>query len=165
MLPLAVIALAASGAGCPAPAVQTSDNPYLPAEFTHGSRWIAPSPRRLYAVMWSGRAVNGRFSVFAHGFNPVTGINEKIMWVVPNRTSARSGKRISVTWRRHGRTARVQRFGRSGDVPGTRRGRELWVPIYPSILRAPSQGCWKLRIRTGRIRTTMFVLVQPQPQA
>jgi hypothetical protein len=153
--------LSAAVAGCPAPPVHTTPNPLLPREFVRGSRWIAPEPRRLLAVMWSGRAVDGRFSVYARGVNPVTGIAEKIMWVVPARATARANRGMRIAWRRGDR--RYVQDDPSGV--GKPLGKRLDEPlIYPSTLRAPSPGCWRLTLRTGRIKTTMRVLVQPQPQ-
>src|SRR4051794_3766785 len=160
MFAAALLALAVSGAaaGCTAPRVHTDANRLLPYGFKHGSRWIAPDPQRLLAVMWAGRAVGGRFSVYAHGFNPVTGINEKIMWVVPKRKVHLSGSTLRLEWRRDGRNF-VQR---QSGVSGSRHQR--FPRIYPSILAPPSPGCWKLRVKIGRIKETMFVLAQPQPQ-
>ena len=160
MLPAALLAMVVSGAagGCPAPHVHTTANPLLPHGFRHDSRWIAPAPRRLLAVMWAGRAVDGRFSVYAHGFNPVTGINEKIMWVVPRKAVPLSGRTLRFEWRRDGRSVVQSQHG----YPGSRHERS--ARIYPSILVAPSPGCWKLRVKIGRIKETMYVLVQPQPQ-
>jgi hypothetical protein len=161
VVPIALLAIAASGVapGCPAPAVHTDDNALLPAPFNHESTWFSARANRLYAVMWSGRAVDGRFSVYAHGFDPVTHINEKIMWVVPPRAKRLAGTRLRIDWIKDGRVRRVQRFG----------DKRQWVryrheTIYPSILDAPSTGCWQLRLRTGRVRATIHVLVQPQPR-
>jgi hypothetical protein len=161
VLPAAIAALAVTGAasGCPAPHVHTTANPLLPRPFAHGSRWIAPAPRRLLAVMWAGRAVDGRFSVYAHGLDPVTGTAEKIMWVVPWRAVRRSGSTLRLEWTR-GRRRFVQR---QTGVDGSRQQRS--ARIYPSILRPPAPGCWKLRVKINRIEDTMYVLVQPQPRA
>ena len=163
MLPLALLAAAAaaSGPGCPAPAVREADNKFLPPPFNTESRWIAPEQKRLYAVMWSGRAVDGKFSIYAGGHNPVTGINEKIMWVVPERATPLATNRIRLEWRR-GDTTFVQNYGPRGDGPDYTRLR--FGRIYPSILEPPSPGCWKLRVQTGRIKVTMYVIVTPPPQ-
>jgi hypothetical protein len=109
--------------------------------------------------MWSGRAVDGRFSIYAHGFNPVTGINEKIMWVVAPQAKRLASTRLRIDWIKDGRRRRVQRFG-----DRRRWARYRHETVYPSVLDAPSTGCWKLRIRTGRVHATMYVLVQPQPR-
>jgi hypothetical protein len=163
VVPIALLAIAAAGVapGCPAPAVHTDDNALLPAPFDHGSRWFAARPGTLYAVMWSGRAVDGRFSVYAHGFNPVNGINEKIMWVIPYRLRRLASTRLRIDWIKDGRRQRVQRYG---DSPRHSDGARHYI-VYPSILRAPSTGCWKLRLTSGHIHVGMHVLVQPQPRA
>ena len=158
---LSIALLAAAASGCPAPPVRTADNPLLPREFVRGSRWIGPKKRRLYAVLWAGRAVQGRFSVYAHGFNPVTGINEKIMWVVPAKATGLSASWLRLEWRR-----RDRRFvQRNTGYPGRDYARTRAPRIYPSILEPPDPGCWKLRVRTGHIKSTMYVIVQPQPSA
>ena len=162
MLPLALLALVAAGSApaCPAPLVHTHDNPRLPREFVEGSRWIAPQPKRLHAVMWAGRAVDGRFSIYAGGKNPVTGIHEKIMWVVPARSTHLSSSGLRIVWRRDGRRY-VQR--REGRVRSNSFRRLENPEIYPSILEPPDPGCWKLRLRTGRIKASMHVIVQAPP--
>jgi hypothetical protein len=162
MFSLGLIA-AAAASGCPAIPVQSTHNPLLGAGFADSPRWIEPKPRRLYAVMWSGRAVDGRFSVYAHGFNPVTGISEKIMWVVPRSDRPRAGYRIRMSWWRGGERRRVQYAGRSA-AGSSRPGHLYRRGIYPSILNAPDEGCWKLKLHTGKVDATIHVLVQPQPQ-
>src|SRR3954468_15089058 len=148
--------IVAAAAACPSPVVEPPPNPVL--AYFRTMPWITASPRRLYALMWSGRAVDGRWSLYAHGSNPVTGISEKTMWVVDRRARRLAGPRLRMTWVRDGRVRRVQTVGWSG---GDRRPR---VVFSPSIPTAPSPGCWKLRVRTGRIKTTIRVFVQPQPQ-
>ena len=162
MLSPALLAITASGAaaGCPAPFVHEGPNRLMPRPFNLHSRWIAPEPRKLLAVMWSGRAVDGRFSVYAGGRNPVTGINEKIMWVVPARATGLTGTRLKLVWLRAGRRHVQVNQG----YPGRRQQRISRPRIYPSILKPPAPGCWKLRIRIGRIRSTMHVIVQPPPR-
>ena len=81
------------------------------------------------------------------------------MWVVPQRVKRLASSRLRIEWRKDGRLRRVQGFG---DPP--RWALKRHETIYPSILNAPSPGCWQLRLRTGRIRATMHVLVQPQPR-
>lgn len=160
MMSLAAAAIVASGAGgCSAPPVRTHDNPLLPREFVEGSRWIAPKRKRQYAVMWAGRAVDGRFSVYAGGNNPVTGINEKIMWVVPARATGLASTRMRIEWRRDGESV-VQRGAQRAGSPARRQPHPR---IYPSILRPPEPGCWKLRLATGKIRSTIYVIVQAPP--
>ena len=162
MLLLALFAIAAAGTApsCPAPLVHTHANSLLPREFVEGSRWIAPQPKRLHAVMWSGRAVDGRFSIYAGGVNRATGIAEKIMWVVPARATHLSSSGMRIVWRRDGRRV-VQR--REGRIRSNSFRRLDQPEIYPSILVPPDPGCWKLRLRTGRIKATMYVIVQPSP--
>jgi len=149
--------IVAAVASCPAPAVQEPPNPVMRSL---RMPWFTAEPRQLYGLMWSGRAVDGRWSLYAHGFNPVTEISEKTMWVVDPRARLLAGPRLRLTWRRDGRVRRVQRFGWSPDRPDGRPRRIF----YPSIPNAPSPGCWKLRVKTGRIRATLRVLVQPQPR-
>jgi hypothetical protein len=112
--------------------------------------------------MWSGRAVGGRFSVYAGGVNKATGINEKIMWIVPGRAADDSDLTLRLVWRRGGRDY-PQRYG--GGATDGRQGRrpEGASRSYPSILRPPSPGCWKLRVVTGRIKVSMLVIVTPPP--
>jgi hypothetical protein len=162
VIPLALLAIAASAPapGCPAPAVHTERNALLPAEFRDASRWFTARPQRLYGIMWSGRAVDGRLSVYAHGSNPITGISEKIMWIVPQAVKRQAGTRLRMQWIRAGRVRKVQRVG---DPP--RHASSRHYTMYPSILRAPAPGCWTLKLRTGRVRATIRVLVQPQPRA
>jgi hypothetical protein len=166
VLPSALLALAmaASGGGCPAPIVQTERNPLLPPEFVEGSRWIAPGAHTLYAVMWAGRAVDGRFSVYAGGFNPVTGINEKIMWVVPARRTDASSPRLRLVWRLgQSRFVQVTRAAGASTTRGHETRGSPRPRIYPSVLRPPREGCWRLAVNTGRIRETMHVIVTPPP--
>jgi hypothetical protein len=151
--------IVAAVASCPAPAVKEPPNPVMRSL---RMPWFTAEPRQLYGLMWSGRAVDGRWSLYAHGGNPVTGISEKTMWVVDPRARLLAGPRLRLAWRRDGRVRRVQRFGWSPDSdPRRRRPR---VIFYPSIPNAPSPGCWKLRLKTGQIKTTIRVLVIPQPQ-
>jgi hypothetical protein len=158
------LAMAASGGACPAPVVHTERDPLLPPPFVEGSRWIAPGAHTLHAVMWAGRAVDGRFSVYAGGFDPVTGINEKIMWVVPARVARASSARLRLVWRM-GQSRFVQ-VTRAAGTPVTRGHEPRRSPrprIYPSVLKPPREGCWRLAVNTGRIRETMHVIVTPAP--
>ena len=154
------VAAAAAAPGCPAPVVETHDNPFLPRGFESGSRWIAPKRKRLYAVMWAGRAVDGRFSVYAGGRNPQTGIAEKIMWVVPARATGLAATGMGLEWRRNGKSFVQRREGRPGRMSFKRCPEPLF---YPSILEPPEPGCWKLRVRTGRVRVTLYVIVEAPP--
>jgi hypothetical protein len=157
--------IAAAVSGCPAIPVRTTPNPLLGGPFEErSSSWIAPKPKRLYGVLWTDHSVDGRFAVYARGDDPKTDVGDKVMWLVPRGRTHLSGRRLRIAWWRGGERRLVQYAGRAGEVPRTPRGRKLFRAIYPSGLYAPDEGCWKLRLRTGKIRAAFDVLAQPQPQ-
>jgi hypothetical protein len=130
----------------------------LPHGFVHGSRWFQAAPRRLLAVMWAGHDVDGRFALYEHEPDPRH--DAKIMWVVPARATGRASDTLRIEWRKPGSRTYTQREGPREERSFTRLDHPR---IYPSALAPPAPGCWKLRLRTGRIKATMRVIVEPQP--
>jgi hypothetical protein len=145
--------LASASLACPAAPVRTDGNPAIRG--LGRASWIAPRPGPIFGVLFGGRAVNGRFSVYAHGRDPRTGVAEKILWIVPLRARSRAGSYLYVVGRL-GQKRFAQRLDQasSEQTPGL---------LFPSTLHAPSPGCWTLTLRTGRITARTGVLVQRPP--
>ena len=120
-----------------------------------GGRWVAGSPRTsgLVGYLFGGEVVNGRFAVYTGGLNPGTRTSEKILWLLPKRK--RVGPRLVISGRRDGSTAVTyrRRLAEAGSEQTPGYG-------YPSILDLPVPGCWKLTLRTGKVRATVSVLAQ-----
>ena len=120
-----------------------------------GGRWVAGSPRTsgLIGALFGGELVNGRFAVYTGGLNPGTRTNEKILWIIAKRK--RVGPRLAISGRKDGSSLVTyrRRLAEAGSeqVPGYN---------YPSILDLPVPGCWKLTLRTGKVRATVSVLAQ-----
>ena len=120
-----------------------------------GGRWVAGSPRRsgLVGYLFGGEVVDGRFAVYTGGLNPGTRSSEKILWILPQRK--RVGLRLAISGRKDGSTTVTYRRrlaeASSEQTPGH---------LYPSILDLPVPGCWKLTLRTGKVRATVSVLAQ-----
>ena len=120
-----------------------------------GGRWVAGSPRTsgLIGYLFGGEVVDGRFAVYTGGLNPGTHTTEKILWLLPKRK--RVGPRLVISGRRDGSTTVTyrRRFAEAGSEQTPGYG-------YPSILDLPVPGCWKLTLRTGKVRATVRVLAQ-----
>jgi len=82
--------------------------------------------------------------VYAGGRTPAGGSATKILWVP--RSRPRAGRTLAVT-------------GRRLDAPGSFSQGFRIVPgsQFPSIVRVPSAGCWRLTLRSGRLRATVVL--------
>lgn len=127
-----------------------------------GGRWVETTPRSagLIGYLWGGREVEGRFAVYATGVNPKTHHNEKVMWLAPSDEpeTAKLLARLQITGRRLGvahKQTFTHRFGGSysADMPGEQ--------LFPSILRPPTAGCWKLTLQTGSLTSSIVVRALP----
>jgi hypothetical protein len=78
------------------------------------------------------------------------GVPGKILWVPRNRR--RAGGTLVVTARRLDGTGSTT--GRFPVVPGVQ---------FPSELRVPEAGCWRLSLRSGRLRATAVVQAVDRP--
>ena len=100
--------------------------------------------------------VDGRFRMRVGGMrDPETGLSQKIPWFV--RRGHPSGTVLKITGKRLGaepRTWRV-RLGRTANPRGGY--------VFPSILKPPAEGCWRLTFRSGRSSGRLTVLVTPAP--
>jgi hypothetical protein len=104
-------------------------------------------------VLFGGEVVDGRFSVYAGGFNPGRRTDEKILWIVPLRK--RVGPKLAISGRRDGSTTITYRR-RLAEASSEQTPQHL----FPSILDLPVPGCWKLTLRTAKLTATVSVLAQ-----
>jgi hypothetical protein len=149
---------------CPAVLVRHEPNPALGT--LSGGRWVAMSPRSLGIIgyLFGGEEVDGRFAVYAGGRHPVTGANEKVLWIVPRRLRGFPVKLVGRRLRVDARTGAVRTargaFSRtlnesaSPQTPGR---------LFPSTIVARTPGCWRLTLQVGRVSARAIVLVQPVP--
>lgn len=101
--------------------------------------------------------VEGRFRLHAGELRDVkNGIFQKILWWAP--ANRRIGGVLVVRARTiYGpRRSFVQRFNRAytNDTNDPK-------AYYPSTVVPPKAGCWRLRLRTGHLRNTLVVRVDP----
>lgn len=152
----------ASAPVCPAARVHHEPNARLGT--LDGGAWVAPTPRAagLFGSLFGGREVDGRFSVYAGGRNPINGASEKVLWILAS--GAPGGGRLTIA----GRRLRVTASGRVRVTRGAFR-HVAWEAssdqtpgrLFPSILDVPRPGCWRLTLRTGPVSARMIVTVQP----
>jgi hypothetical protein len=97
--------------------------------------------------------VDGRFRLHVGSYRDLgTGLTQKIPWFASRRAPV--AQRLSISGRRLYRRARpfTQRFGAAYDGDPD----EF---VYPSILRMPAPGCWRLTFRSGEVTARAMVLV------
>jgi hypothetical protein len=100
--------------------------------------------------------LNGRFRLRVGGYRNVsTGLTQKIPWSVSRRADVGRRLRINATrlpplWPRRFTTTLARTYS-----PGDRK---RW--FFPSIIRPPAEGCWRLRFRSGRSTGNLIVLVR-----
>jgi hypothetical protein len=149
---------ASRGAGrgaCLSARVRNEPNPALG---TLNGSWVQPNPAstQIWGYLWEeGEILNGRFAVYVGGVNPSTGYSQKVLWGMPSTASheqmlrARltlSGVRLSP----RPKASFVQHL--SGAYSGDTQGQ-----LFPSILKVPRAGCWKLSLQTGNIKASIVV--------
>ena len=100
--------------------------------------------------------VDGRFRLRVGGYrDPGTGLTQKIPWSVSRRAGA--GRRLRIEARRlpplspRTFTHRLRRTSSPGD-------RRRW--FFPSIIKPPAEGCWRVRFTSGRATGSLTVLVR-----
>ena len=100
--------------------------------------------------------LNGRFRLRVGGYrDKATGLTQKIPWSVRRRADVGRNLRIDAK-RLPPLTPRTfhQKLRRTSAVGDEKR----W--FFPSIIRPPAEGCWRLRFRSGRTTGTLVVLVR-----
>jgi hypothetical protein len=137
---LAAIALA----GCPATTVHYGA--------TVGTPWVAAGAVTGRVFAYSGRTlmdarVNGSdgLVLYTHGRTPDGAT--KILWVVRRRYGPTLSLRAT---RLDGSGTFTQRFAHGGGQ-------------FPSIIDIPTSGCWRLSLRTGKVRATFVVQAVDAP--
>jgi hypothetical protein len=100
--------------------------------------------------------LNGRFRLRVGGYrDKTTGLTQKIAWSVSRRADV--GRRLRIDAKRlPPLTAltfhqKLRRTSAMGD-------RKRW--FFPSIVRPPAEGCWRLRFRSGRTSGSLIVVVR-----
>jgi hypothetical protein len=98
--------------------------------------------------------LNGRFRLRVGAYrDETTGLTQKIPWSVSRRADV--GRRLRIDARRlpprSPRTFHQQLQRAGGD-------RKRW--FFPSIIKPPAEGCWRLRFRSGRTTGRLVVLVR-----
>ena len=130
----------------PAPRARQLDLSDLP--------WVRGEPEGsgLVALLWywprqwtHQKLSEGR--IFTGGVAPA-GYNVKVLWMfVSPRARGRSGTTLVVRGTQlDGSAGFQQRFSRIGY------GSDSGPPAYASIIDVPSAGCWRLEIRSGRLK-------------
>jgi hypothetical protein len=100
--------------------------------------------------------LNGRFRLRVGGYrDKATGLTQKIPWSVRRRVGVGRHLRIDAK-RLPPLTPRTfhQKLRRTSALGDGKR----W--FFPSIIRPPAEGCWRLRLRSGRTTGTLVVLVR-----
>jgi hypothetical protein len=101
--------------------------------------------------------VDGRFALHVgHLRDPVTGLSQKILWVLPPGYRKYVGPRLVFTGRLDG----VVRY-RASTYGTSRAGDPNYY--FPSILAPPLAGCWSMTLTTGRLKARLTVLVREHP--
>lgn len=100
--------------------------------------------------------LNGLFRLRVGAYRDAkTGLTQKILWSVSRQ--ARVGARLRIDARRlpplSSRTFRVT-LGRTSAMGDRRR----W--FFPSVIKPPAEGCWRLRFTSGRTTGGLIVLVR-----
>src|SRR5204863_2623671 len=100
--------------------------------------------------------LNGRFRLRVGGYrDKTTGLTQKIPWSVSRRADV--GRSLRIDAKRLPPLAprtfhqELRRTSGLGD-------RKRW--FFPSIIRPPAEGCWRLRFRSGRTTGRLIVLVR-----
>ena len=100
--------------------------------------------------------LNGRFRLRVGAYrDKTTGLTQKIPWSVSRRADV--GKLLRIDARRlpplTARTfhQKLRRTSAMGD-------QKQW--FFPSIIRPPAEGCWRLRFTSGRTTGHLIVLVR-----
>jgi hypothetical protein len=121
---------------------------YTPARA--GTPWVAAGRAFTGDVFYySDIAGDGRVNQ-NDGLVAYAGVPGKLLWVPRNRR--RAGSALVVTGRRlDGAGTFTQRVG---AVPGTQ---------FPSRLTIPDAGCWRLALRSGRLRASVVVQAVARP--
>lgn len=100
--------------------------------------------------------LNGRFRLRVGGYrDEATGLTQKIPWSVSRRAGV--GRRLHIDAERlPPLTPRTfhQTLHRTSALGDRRR----W--FFPSIIRPPAEGCWRLRFTSGRTTGHLIVLVR-----
>lgn len=100
--------------------------------------------------------VDGRFRLRVGGMRDVAdGLSQKIPWSVLRTTEV--GSRLRIDGRRLApRSPRTFRMDLQ-RVAGS--GRQVrWY--FPSIMKPPAEGCWRLRFTSGKVTGSLTVLVR-----
>lgn len=156
---LAALSLLAAGLAGPATGATTCDS--APVHFTAGGArglsdvpWVeVGSAFRAYLFFYDEEAADGRVNqapgtvIYTGG--GTSGFATKVLWI-----GRHPGARAVVTGRQLDGTGRfTQQLRRAGG------GR------FPSIIRVPSVGCWKLSVRSGHSRANIVVQAIDPPEA
>jgi hypothetical protein len=99
--------------------------------------------------------VDGRFRLRVGEYRDrATGLSQKIPWFLP--LHYRVGTALHVSGRRL--TGPHRRFRQTFPEAYTE---ETTDPhVFPSVIKPPAEGCWRLTFRTGRITARLTVLVR-----
>jgi hypothetical protein len=98
--------------------------------------------------------IDGRFRLHVgYHRDRAAGLSQKIPWFMRRGASAGRSLRLSATRLGSRRRTFSQVFRRAGG--GGAHGR----PVYPSIIKPPVAGCWRLRFTSGKSTARLTVLV------
>ncbi len=102
--------------------------------------------------------VGGRFSLRVGGMRTAT-MSSKILWTLPGTHDLPNdtalvvrGRRLSTPTRRF---SQVFPGGRNAAQPDT-------VFYFPSIIKPPTVGCWRLTFTAGTVRGSLTMLARPR---
>jgi hypothetical protein len=107
--------------------------------------------------------VNGRFSLRVGGMRTAT-MSSKILWLLPPgyvlpNDGPNGETRLVVTGRRLGTPARRFKQVFLGGKESTAVGERYY---FPSILKPPAVGCWRLTFRAGTVSGSATMLARPR---
>jgi hypothetical protein len=169
LVPALGVVVAASAAPSATPA-ETASSTYTgcPAALVHhgrharfaGGRYVRLKPRStpLIGHLFGGEEVDGRLAVYAGGENPVRHTSEKVLWIAGLHSHI--GPRLRII----GRRMRVLPVGlvptsdRFRDSFGSAGSDQIPNVLFPSVIDVPRGGCWRLTLRTGRVRGRLYVI-------
>jgi hypothetical protein len=150
---------AAPRATCLSARVHDEANPALGT--LSGGRWVQASPAStgLVGYLWEkGEILNGRFAAFVGGVNPSTRYSQKVLWAAPSTASHEEMLRARLTLTGVRLSPRpkarfIQHFtgAYSDQTPGQ---------LFPSILKVPRAGCWKLSLRARGVSASIVVFAR-----
>jgi hypothetical protein len=107
-------------------------------------RWVQATPHRAGVVgMLFADTGTPTFSLWTRGRGP-NGVATKVLWIVRN---VHAGLVLRLRGSALGGTTT---FRQTFPVTGVRQ--------YPSIVKLPHAGCWRLDLATGSARATLLVL-------